>query len=62
MPSSIKSYIISDDDDPAIEKNTGIMSTYKEALSKYYYDPSRYETYLEQLGIDYPQLNDPDAD
>ena len=53
---------ISEDDDPAIEKNLGIMSTYKEELSKYYYDPSRYDSYLEQLGIDYPQLTDPDAD
>jgi len=53
---------ISDTDDPAIEKNIGIMSTYKERLKEYYYDPSKYDTYLEQLGIDYPQLTDPDAE
>jgi len=53
---------ISDDDDPAIEKNLGIMGTYKDKLSEYYYDPSKYDTYLEQLGIDYPQLTKPDAD
>ena len=53
---------ISDDDDPAIEKNLGIMGTYKDKLSEYYYDPSEYDTYLEQLGIDYPQLTKPDAD
>ena len=53
---------IGDDDPPAIEKNKGIMNTYKEELSKYYYDPSKYDTYLEQLGIDYPQLEDPDAE
>ena len=53
---------IGPDDPPAIEKNIGIMSTYKEALSEYYYDPSKYDTYLEQLGIDYPQLEDPDAE
>lgn len=53
---------IGDDDPPAIEKNRGIMNTYKEELSKYYYDPSKYDTYLEQLGIDYPQLEDPDAE
>ncbi len=53
---------IGDDDPPAIEKNREIMATYKEELRKYYYDPSKYETYLEQLGIDYPQLEDPDAE
>jgi aminobenzoyl-glutamate utilization protein B len=53
---------IGDDDPPAIEKNRGIMGAYKEELSNYYYDPSKYDTYLEQLGIDYPQLEDPDAE
>jgi aminobenzoyl-glutamate utilization protein B len=53
---------ISDDDPPAIEKNVGIMSEYRERLREYYYDPSKYDTYLEQLGIDYPQLKDPDAE
>ena len=52
---------IADDDAPAIEKNSAIMATYKNELSKYYYDPSRYDSYLEQLGIDYPQLTAPDA-
>jgi len=46
----------------AIEKNKGIMGAYKEELSKFYYDPSKYDTYLEQLGIDYPQLEDPNAE
>lgn len=53
---------IGPEDSPAIEKNSGIMNTYKEALSEYYYDPSKYDTYLEQLGIDYPQLEDPDTE
>ena len=53
---------ISDEDLPAIEKNTEIMGTYKEKLSKFYYDPSKYGTYLEQLGIDYPQLTDPNTE
>ncbi len=52
---------ISDDDDPATEKNIGIMSEYKERLAEFYYDPSKYDTYLEQLGVDYPQLTDPGA-
>ena len=53
---------ISDDDEPATEKNIGIMSTYKGQLEAFYYDPSKYDTYLEQLGIDYPQLTNPDAE
>lgn len=51
---------ISEDDDPAIEKNAEIMDRYKERLREFYYDPSKYETYLDQLGIDYPQLTRPD--
>lgn len=47
---------IGPDDPPAIEKNAEIMERFKGELSKYYYDPSRYDTYLEQLGIDYPEL------
>jgi aminobenzoyl-glutamate utilization protein B len=53
---------ISDTDKPAIEKNAEIMALYKERLKALYYDPSKYDTYLEQLGIDYPQLKDPDAE
>ena len=52
---------ISDTDEPAIEKNLGIMGAYKDKLKEFYYDPSKYDTYLEQLGIDYPQLTDPEA-
>ena len=52
---------IGDDDAPAIEKNAEVMSEYKEKLEAFYYDASKFDTYLEQLGIDYPQLTDPDA-
>lgn len=47
---------IGPEDPPAIEKNAEIMAEFKEQLQELYYDPSRYDTYLEQLGIDYPQL------
>ena len=47
------------DDEPAIEKNAEIMRQYKEQLAALYYDPSKYDTYLEQLGIEYPQLKMP---
>jgi aminobenzoyl-glutamate utilization protein B len=42
------------EDKPAIEMNRDRMSKYREPMRKYYYDPSRYKTYLEQLGIAYP--------
>ncbi len=44
------------DDEPAIEKNLEIMERYKPELEQYYYDPEQYDTYLEQLGIEYPTL------
>jgi aminobenzoyl-glutamate utilization protein B len=36
--------------------NTEIMEKYRDEMKKYYYDPSRYPTYLEQLGITYPTV------
>ena len=47
---------IGPDDVPAIEKNTGIMAEFRPLLEELYYDPNQFDTYLEQLGIDYPQL------
>jgi aminobenzoyl-glutamate utilization protein B len=47
---------IGPDDVPAIEKNRETMSAFRPLLQPFYYDPSRYDTYLEQLGVDYPQL------
>ena len=46
--------MISDDEEPAIYLNSEIMNEYKPQLEKYYYDESKYDTYLEQLGITYP--------
>ena len=43
-------------DKPAIEINADVMARYKPELSKYYYDPARYPTYLDQLGIQFPTL------
>ncbi len=47
---------IGPDDAPAIEKNAEIMAQFKSQLEEMYYDPARYDTYLDQLGIDYPQI------
>ena len=43
-------------DKPAIELNRETMDKYRPELKKFYYDPSRYKTYLEQLGISYPTV------
>jgi aminobenzoyl-glutamate utilization protein B len=51
--------MISATDRPATELNVETMARYKEELKKYYYDPARYETYLQQLGISFPTLEKP---
>ncbi len=50
---------IGPDDLPAIEKNKATMDEFRGRLEALYYDPTRFRTYLEQLGIDYPQLEKP---
>jgi aminobenzoyl-glutamate utilization protein B len=32
------------------------MAQYRPEMRKYYYDPKKYKTYLEQLGIAYPTV------
>src|SRR6516162_478069 len=39
------------DDKPAIWLNKETMEKYRPAMQKMYYDPNKYNTYLEQLGI-----------
>jgi aminobenzoyl-glutamate utilization protein B len=43
-------------DQPAIHLNKDIMDRYRGEMKKYYYDPTKYKTYLEQLGIKYPTV------
>jgi aminobenzoyl-glutamate utilization protein B len=47
------------EDKPAIWLNKERMEKYRPEMKKYYYDPSRYKTYLEQLGIKYPTTDKP---
>jgi aminobenzoyl-glutamate utilization protein B len=42
------------DDKPAIWLNQKTMAQYRPKMKALYYDPSKYDTYLEQLGIKYP--------
>ncbi len=48
--------LIRPQDKPAIDLNRAIMEKYRPQMKKYYYAPSRYRTYLEQLGIKYPTV------
>ena len=48
--------LIRPEDRPAIELNKPTMDKYREQMKKYYYDPTKYKTYLEQLGITYPTV------
>jgi aminobenzoyl-glutamate utilization protein B len=43
-------------DQPPTFLNADIMAKYRPEMRKYYYDPSKYSTYLDQLGIKYPTL------
>jgi len=43
-------------DSPAVYLNKDIMTLYKPQLKKTYYNPAKYKTYLEQLGITYPTV------
>jgi aminobenzoyl-glutamate utilization protein B len=47
---------ITDKDQPAIELNKKIVDRYRDEMKKYYFDPTKYKTYLEQLGIKYPTV------
>jgi aminobenzoyl-glutamate utilization protein B len=49
--------LLREEDQPAIHLNADIMARWRPEMRKYYYDPDRYDTYLEQLGIEYPTLN-----
>jgi aminobenzoyl-glutamate utilization protein B len=43
-------------DKPPTWLNADIMAQYRPEMRKYYYDPKKYKTYLEQLGIEYPTV------
>jgi len=49
---------ISPTDQPPIWMNADIMARFKPELQRNYYDPKKYKTYLEQLGIRYPTVRE----
>ena len=48
-------------DMPAIHLNAEIMNQMRPKLEPYYYNPKKYKTYLDQLGIKYPAAAVPPA-
>ena len=53
-------------DTPPTYLNAEIMARYRSQMQKFYYDPTKFETYLQQLGVTYPTVRprgaqDPDA-
>jgi aminobenzoyl-glutamate utilization protein B len=50
--------MVTEDDEPAIYLNKDIMDEFRPQLEKFYYDETKYNSYLEQLGIKYPTVKD----
>jgi aminobenzoyl-glutamate utilization protein B len=48
--------LIRPDDTPAIWLNQETMAKYRPEMKQFYYDPTKYKTYLDQLGIKYPTV------
>jgi aminobenzoyl-glutamate utilization protein B len=48
--------LLADTDEPQIQINREIMARFRPEMRKFYYDASKYETYLDQLGVKFPTL------
>ncbi|HEY5823265.1 MAG TPA: amidohydrolase, partial [Cyclobacteriaceae bacterium] len=48
--------LVGEKDNPAVSLNKKIMEDNAPKLKPFYYNPAKYKTYLEQLGIQYPTL------
>ena len=48
--------MVTETDQPAIYLNKEIMEEFRPKLQPFYYDETKYDTYLEQLGVQYPTL------
>ena len=47
---------LSASDQPTTTLNADIMAKYRPLMPQFYYNPSKYSTYLDQLGIKYPTI------
>jgi aminobenzoyl-glutamate utilization protein B len=56
---TIKYYpLIGAADQPPIWLNKEIMERYRPEMKKFYYDPKKFKTYLDQMGVTYPTVHD----
>ncbi len=53
--------LIRPEDRPATDLNKNILDRYRDQMRQYYFDPKKYKTYLEQLGISYPTVRASDG-
>jgi aminobenzoyl-glutamate utilization protein B len=44
------------EDKPALFLNEKQMEPYRDQMRKFYYQPEKYDTYMQQLGIEYPTV------
>lgn len=50
---------IGPDDKPPLDLNETAMQKFRPLMQPFYYDADKYDTYLEQLGVEYPVLERP---
>ena len=48
--------MISNTDPPPFYLNADKMDKYRKEMEKFYFDETKYETYLDQLGVKYPVI------
>jgi aminobenzoyl-glutamate utilization protein B len=46
--------VLTAEDSPGVHLNKELMDQMRPKMQKFYYDPKKYNSYLEQLGIPYP--------
>jgi aminobenzoyl-glutamate utilization protein B len=46
--------MLSPSDQPAIHRNDELMEKMRPKMEPFYYDAKKYPTYLDQLGVKYP--------
>jgi aminobenzoyl-glutamate utilization protein B len=50
--------MITENDPPPVHFNTAIMERFRPELERFYFDETKFDTYLEQLGVEYPTLKE----
>ena len=51
--------MLAETDKPQVQINRETMARFRPEMRKFYYDAAKYETYLDQLGVKFPQLTKP---